>query len=66
MPNYSAKYIFRLIEPIWILIVLELSLYTDCIIFNEKVEYDESEESKMEEENHNYKRGREGTLNIRV
>jgi len=58
MPNYSVKYIFRLIEPVWTLIVLELSLYTDCIIFDQQIEYNDSEESKMEEENHKFKRGK--------
>jgi len=57
MPNYSLRYIHRLIEPVWTLIVLELSLYTDNIIFNKKIEYEESELAKIEEENHNYIRG---------
>lgn len=57
MPNYSSKFIFRLIEPVWTLIVLELSLYTDCIIFNQEIEYNETEECKMEEENHKFTRG---------
>jgi len=58
MPNYSAKYILKLIEPVWTLIVLELSIYTDCVIFNQQIEFNDSEESKMDEENHRYKRGK--------
>jgi hypothetical protein len=57
MPNYSSKHILRLCEPVWTLIVLELSLYTDAIIFNLAIEYNETEESVMEEGNHNFKRG---------
>jgi hypothetical protein len=58
MPCYSAKFLFKLIEPVWKLIALELSLYTDCIIFNQQIEYNDSEESKMEEENHKFIRGK--------
>jgi hypothetical protein len=59
MPNFSSKYVLRLIEPVWALIVLELSLYTDNVIFNKKIEFNESEEIIMEEENHNFTRGYE-------
>ena len=57
MPNYSFKYILKLIEPVWTLMVLELSLYTDCIIFNQQIEYNDTEEAKMDEENHKFQRG---------
>lgn len=66
MPNYSAKYIFRLIEPVWTLIVLEISLYTEVTIFNQKIEYTDSEENQMEEENHVYKRGIYNNITIRI
>lgn len=59
MPNYSSNYIYRLIEPVWRLMVLEIALYTDAVIFNKPIEYNDSEESKMEEENHIYQRGYE-------
>jgi len=59
MPLYSCKFYGQLIEPTWRLIVLELSLYTESIIFSNKLEYEEEEVYKMEDENHFYSRGYE-------
>jgi hypothetical protein len=59
MPIYSSKFYTQLIEPSWRLIVLELSLYSDSVIFNKKINYDEEEVYQMEDENHNYTRGYE-------
>jgi hypothetical protein len=59
MPLYSCKFYGQLIEPTWRLIVLELSLYTQSIVFSNKIEYEEEEVYKMEDENHIYSRGYE-------
>lgn len=59
MPIYSSKFYAQLIEPSWRLIVLELSLYTDNVIFDKKINYDEEEVYQMEDENHIYTRGYE-------
>ena len=59
MPIYSSKFFNVLIEPTWRLIVLELSLYGDSIIFNKEIEYTDEEEITMEEENHVYEHGYE-------
>ena len=59
MPIYSSKFFNLLIEPTWRLIVLELSLYGDSVIFNKEIEYNENEEITMEEENHVYEHGYE-------
>ena len=59
MPIYSSKFFNILIEPTWRLIVLELSLYGNSIIFNKEIEYTEEEEITIEEENHIYEHGYE-------
>ena len=59
MPIYSSKFFNQLIEPSWKLLVLELSIYTENVIFGGEVEYTEDEQYKMEDENHLYKRGYE-------
>ena len=59
MPIYSSKFFNILIEPTWRLIVLELSLYGNNIVFNKEIEYTEEEEITMEEENHIYEHGYE-------
>ena len=59
MPIYSSKFFNLLIEPTWRLIVLELSLYGDSVIFRKEIEYTENEEITMEEENHEYEHGYE-------
>jgi hypothetical protein len=59
MPYYSSTFYTQLIEPSWRLIVLELSIYTDKIIFNRPINYTEDETYKMEDENHEYSRGYE-------
>ena len=59
MPIYSSKFFNLLIEPAWRLIVLELNLYSNCIVFNKEIEYTEEEEITLEEENHIYEHGYE-------
>ena len=59
MPIYSSKFFNLLIEPAWRLIVLELSLYCNTVVFNKEIEYTEDEEITMEEENHIYEHGYE-------
>ena len=59
MPIYSSKFFNVLIEPTWRLIVLELSLYGNNIVFNKEIEYTDEEEITMEEENHIYEHGYE-------
>lgn len=59
MPIYSSKFFAQLIEPAWRLIVLELSLYTQEVIFNQKIEYSDNELKKINDENYNYNRGYE-------
>ena len=59
MPIYSSKFFNLLIEPAWRLIVLELSLYCNKVVFNKEIEYTEEEEITMEEENHIYEHGYE-------
>ena len=59
MPLYSSKFYTQLIEPSWRLIVLELSLYSDKVLFNKEIQYEEEEVYQMEDENHNYTRGYE-------
>ena len=59
MPIYSSKFYNLLIEPVWRLIVLELNLYSNSIVFNKEIEYTEEEEITMEEENHIYEHGYE-------
>ena len=59
MPIYSSKFFNLLIEPAWRLIVLELSLYCNSVVFNKEIEYTEDEEITMEEENHIYEHGYE-------
>ena len=59
MPIYSSKFFNLLIEPTWRLIVLELNLYCNSIVFNKEIEYTEEEEITIEEENHMYEHGYE-------
>ena len=59
MPIYSSKFFNLLIEPTWRLIVLELNLYGNSIVFNKEIEYTEEEEITIEEENHIYEHGYE-------
>lgn len=59
MPIYSGKLLGQMISPAWRLLVLELSLYTDSVIFNKQIKYEEEEEYKMQDENHIYSRGYE-------
>jgi hypothetical protein len=59
MPIYSSKFFTQLIEPSWRLIALELSLYTDKVVFGKEINYTEDEVYKMEDDNHIYNRGYE-------
>jgi hypothetical protein len=59
MPIYSSKFFNLLIEPAWRLIVLELILYCNNVVFNKEIEYTEDEEITIEEENHIYEHGYE-------
>ena len=59
MPIYSSKFFTQLIEPSWRLVVLELSLYTDNVVFGKDIAYTEDEIYKMEDDNHIYTRGYE-------
>ena len=59
MPIYSSKFFNLLIEPTWRLIVLELNLYCNSIVFNKEIKYTEEEEITIEEENHIYEHGYE-------
>ena len=59
MPDYSSKFYSQLIEPSWRLIVLELPLYTENVIFNKKIHFTEDESNKIEDESHIYSRGYE-------
>ena len=59
MPIYSSKFFNLLIEPTWRLIVLELNLFCNSIVFNKEIEYTEEEEITIEEENHIYEHGYE-------
>ena len=52
MPIYSSKFFSVLIEPTWRLIVLELSLYGNNIVFNKEIEYTDDEEITMELNNY--------------
>ena len=56
MPIYSSKFFNQLIEPSWKLLVLELSIYTENVIFGGEIEYTEDEQYKMEDENHLFKK----------
>ena len=56
---YSSKFFNLLIEPTWRLIVLELSLYCNAVVFNKEIEYTEDKEITMEEENNIYQHGYE-------
>ena len=59
MPIYSEKFFSNLIEPTWRLIIFELSIYTDNIIFNKPINYSQDENLTIYEENHDYSRGYE-------
>lgn len=59
MPIYSSSFYFDIIEPAWKTLVVHMTLYTEKVIFNNELEYSESELVKIEEENHNYTRGYE-------
>ena len=59
MPIYSSKLFNLLIEPAWRLIVLELILYCNSVVFNKEIEYTENKEITIEKENHIYEHGYE-------
>lgn len=59
MPIYSSRFLGELIEPAWRVIVLQMTLYTEQVIFNKRLEYSETEQRQIHEENYDYKRGYE-------
>lgn len=59
MPIYSQNFLSELIEPAWNVIVLELTLYTQKVIFNQDLELTETEFNKIKEEGLEYTRGYE-------
>ena len=59
MPIYSQGIFSEFIEPAWKVIVQELALYTQKVIFNKELEYSEFEIAKIKEEGYEYTRGYE-------
>ena len=59
MPYYSYKYLEELIQPAWILLVHEISIFSDNHLLKEPIEFNEDELDVQEDENHLYKRGYE-------
>lgn len=59
MPIYSSSFFTDLIEPAWRILVYEMTLYCQKVIFNEDIEYTETEIQRMNEEGYNYSRGYE-------
>lgn len=59
MPIYSSSFFTDMIEPAWRVIVLEMTLYTQKVVFNQPLDYSEQELSKSAEENYDYTRGYE-------
>jgi hypothetical protein len=57
LQKYFSQHIQTIILPVWKLILFELPLYTDVIIFNKKIEYTEDEENQIEDKNYLYERG---------
>ena len=57
LQRYFSQHIQTVILPVWKLILFELPLYTDIIIFNKKIEYTEDEENQIEDKNYLYERG---------
>lgn len=59
MPNYSSSFFSELIEPAWRVLVLKMTLYTTKVVFNQELDFSESEITRMKEEGYNYTRGYE-------
>jgi len=59
MPIYSSSFYTEMIEPAWRVIVLEMTLYTEKVVFNNEIEYSETEMDKIKEEGYDYTRGYE-------
>lgn len=59
MPIYSSSFFTEMIEPAWRVLVLEMTLYTDKIVFDKPLDFSESELQKIKEEGYDYIRGYE-------
>lgn len=59
MPIYSSSFFTEMIEPAWRVLVLEMTLYTDKIVFDKSLDFSESELQKIKEEGYDYTRGYE-------
>ena len=60
MPVYSKKFFVQLIQPSWRILVQQLPLYINIIVFGTKnIQYDEYEQKKILDENYEYQRGYE-------
>lgn len=57
MPIYSSSFFTELIEPAWRVLVLEMTLFTHKVVFNQEFEYSENETQHMNDEGYNYSRG---------
>jgi hypothetical protein len=59
MPIYSSTFFTELIEPAWRVLVLEMTLYINKVVFSKDIEYSDNELVKMKEEGYVYSRGYE-------
>lgn len=59
MPIYSSSFFSEMIEPAWRVLVLEMTLYTEKVVFNKELEFSETELLKIKEEGYDYTRGYE-------
>jgi|JI10StandDraft_1071094.scaffolds.fasta_scaffold368781_2 hypothetical protein len=59
MPIYSSSFFSELIEPVWRVLVQEVTLYCRKVVFNEEFEFSEQEKQKLSEEGFEYSRGYE-------
>lgn len=55
--KYFVQHVQTLILPVWKLILFELPLYSEVVVFNKKIEFTEDEETQIEERNYLYERG---------
>lgn len=59
MPIYSSSFFTEMIEPAWRVLVLEMTLYSQKVVFNQSIDYNETELEKIKEEGYEYTRGYE-------
>ena len=59
MPVYSSSFFTELIEPAWKVIVSEMTLYTELIVFNSPLEFTEKEIQRAVDDGFDYTRGYE-------